>query len=211
MPPMIKICKAIAIWGLTQDSQRWDIFRLNNLSHNTLSFGGQLHRVDGRAEIAHFSGGEHPSAIVDLSPVFAGQAGRVRRGFSFQPGGGVLIRDEITGMIEQSVRWAMVTRAECELVDGGREVVLRESGKSLRVRLVSPADASFRVRPAEPPKDGFNAPNPDTRILTVTVPRPESGELTLQVQLESGCGVEKNPLTDVPLAEWPTTAVVPSL
>src|SRR5690606_3129409 len=83
--------KHIDLWNRAQDSQRWQVYRLNNDSHNTLTIDGQPHRVNGHAVITHFSrDASNAYAIVDLSPVFAGQAATVRRGFKLLPGRRVL-------------------------------------------------------------------------------------------------------------------------
>ena len=53
-----------------------------------------------------------PLSVLDLSPVFAGQATKVMRGFSFRGGKQVLVRDEMEGLkLGDNVRWAMVTGA----------------------------------------------------------------------------------------------------
>src|SRR5690606_11663090 len=88
--------KGIDLWNRAQDSQRWQVYRLNSDSHNTLTIGGRPHRVDGNARIVAFSADEaEPYAIVDLTPVFGGEAQRVRRGFRWLPGRRVLIQDEL--------------------------------------------------------------------------------------------------------------------
>ena len=41
----------VDLWNRSQDSERWDIFRIGAESHNTLIFNGKQHKVDGMAEI----------------------------------------------------------------------------------------------------------------------------------------------------------------
>ena len=73
--------KGIDLWNSRQNSDRWRVFRLNNFSHNTLTIGNQLHRVNGAAKITEFRDAPNPNATLDLSPVSAGQADRVLRRF----------------------------------------------------------------------------------------------------------------------------------
>lgn len=179
--------KGINLWSYAQNSERWRVFRLNNFSHNTLTLGNQLHRVAGNARITEFKEGPNPSATIDLTPVFAGQADHVLRHFELEPRRTVSIRDELTGLAPgTNVRWAMVTRAKVDLT--GSRARLSQDGKMLQARLLSPANASFTVIPANPPDDGFDAPNPDTRILVVNVIAPASGRLELSVALRPGSG-----------------------
>jgi len=177
--------KGLDLWSYGQNSDRWRVFRLNNFSHNTLTIGNQLHRVDGAARITEFHDGPNPSATLDLSPVFAGQASRVIRRFQLGTGRTVFIRDELTGLTPgTNVRWALVTKAGVKLA--GDRATLTQDGKMLQARLLSPADATFSVIPADPPKDDFNAANPDTRILVVNVTAPASGQIQLDVALRPG-------------------------
>jgi len=197
--------KGVDLWNRAQNSQRWQVFRLNNRSHSTLTIDDQLHRVDGHARIIRFSAAEAtPGAVVDLTPVFGRQATRVWRGFRMIDGRGVLVQDELAGLTPGArVRWAMVTGAEIGLAAG--EATLRERGKSLRVRLLAPVGAVFEVTPADPPLDDFNAPNPGRRILTATVVAATSGTLRIAVLLQRGVDQGADPdLT--PLENWPLPA-----
>ena len=56
----------------------------------------------------------------------------------------------------------------------------------LHAQLVAPAGAAFTVESAEPPTDGFNAPNPGARLLVATVTAPADGTLRLAVVLAPG-------------------------
>lgn len=178
--------KGVDLWNRRQDSPRWTVFRLNNFSHNTLTLGGRPHRVDGHATLRGFSAGAPDApAVVDLTPVFAGQAARVQRSFQLQPGPRVLIEDELRGLAPGlPVRWQMATRAVITL--DGRTATLRQDGRTLVVEALAPATAVFQVQPAEPPADDYNAPNPGVQLLSLTVPAPADGALHLQVQLTPG-------------------------
>jgi hypothetical protein len=177
--------KGLDLWSYGQNSDRWRVFRLNNFSHNTLTVGNQLHRVGGAARITEFHDGTSPGATLDLSPVFAGQAARVIRQFQLGAERTVFIRDELTGIAPGiNVRWALVTKAGVKLA--GDRATLTQHGKMLQARLLSPPDATFSVIPADPPKDDFNAANPDTRILIVNVTVPASGRVQLDVALRPG-------------------------
>ena len=39
----------VDLWNMTQNSERWDVFRYNNLAHNTLTVNGKYQRVSGKA------------------------------------------------------------------------------------------------------------------------------------------------------------------
>jgi hypothetical protein len=62
--------KGVDLWNMSQNSQRWDIFRYNNLNHNTLSINNQKHNIKGRATIIDtFNSKEEKGATIDLTEV----------------------------------------------------------------------------------------------------------------------------------------------
>ena len=195
--------KHVNLWNRAQDGGRWTVFRLNNFSHNTLTINGQLHDVDGRAEIVRYSGDSTtPHAVVDLSPVFAGQATKVIRGFKMLSNRQVLIQDELTELKPNDlVRWAFVTGADVTVQ--GNRATLQQKGKTLQITLVDPPDGKFEVIPADPPKDDFNAPNPGISILTANLHAPASGELVIRVVLQAGsASLAEVPAQIVPCEDW---------
>jgi hypothetical protein len=200
--------KGVDMWNGKQDGGRWSVYRLGPFSHSTLVIDNQLHRVEGLAHITHFSGeGKDTGAIVDLSPVFKGQASRVNRGFIFRPGSHTLLRDELEGLRPGAVvRWAMLTRAEVAL--SGTEATLTQKGKQLKVSLRSSVGAKWEVIPADPPQNDYDAPNPGARLLIANLTVPESGKLDLSVLLlpESITTVSEK-LAEQPLSKWPQTLV----
>jgi len=196
--------KGIDLWNRRQDSQRWQVFRLNNRSHNTLTIDGKLHSVAGGARIEAFEDDpRNPLAIVSMAEIFRGQAGSVRRGFRVVRGSEVLIQDELTGLRPGAdVRWVMVTGAAVVVSGDGARAELTERGRTFEMRLLQPSGSMFDVIDAAPPADGFNAANPDRRMLIFHAMAPESGVLTLAVWLNSA----RLPGADAPqvrpLAEW---------
>ena len=193
--------KGIRLFARGQDSDRWTVYRLNNFSHNTLTIDGQHHRVDGHATVERVSTEAHRRlAVLDLSPVFAGQAGEVRRGFRLQPDRGFVVQDEIGGLkAGQGVRWQMATRAKVALQ--GDTAVLTEQGQTLTVRILAPAGASFTVAPAAPPDDGFNAPNPGVSLLRLDVTPSGESVTTVTVRVVPG-GSDAGPYDLQPLSSW---------
>ena len=170
--------KGWALFDPKQDSDRWRVYRLNNFSHSTLTLGGQLHNAGGRAAITAF---DPHTATVDLSAVFTPQAKAVFRHFDFQPDR-IRIRDEIQGATNGlSVRWQMLTRAAITL--NGDAAALRQDGKIMQARILSPAGARFETASAQPPDDGVNQPNPDFNLLQVNVSVPASGNQSLAIEL----------------------------
>jgi hypothetical protein len=172
--------KGWALFNRKQDSDRWHVYRLNNFSHNTLTLGGQLHNVAGDARITEFS---NTSATVNLSQIFAGQAGSVMRRFSMVGNKTVSIRDDIAGAKPGlSVRWQMLTHTK--ITTNNNQAALLQDGKTLAAKIISPAGAHFEIASAQPPDDGVNQPNSNSQILAVNTTVPASGNLTVEIELQ---------------------------
>ena len=180
--------KGWALFNRKQDSDRWRVYRLNNFSHNTLTLGGQLHNMTGDARITDFSTN---SATVNLSEIFAGQAGSVTRKFSVVENKTVSIRDDITAAkLGLSVRWQMLTHTKISVHNN--EAILQQDGRTLAVKILSPSGAHFEIASAQPPDDGVNQLNPNSQILVVNTTVPASGNLTFEIELQPEAVVTKN-------------------
>jgi hypothetical protein len=184
-----------------QDGQRWKVYRLNNYSHNTLTIDGALHRVDGHAKVECFSGDTgNRLAVLDMSPVFAGQAGAVRRGFRIRPEHGFVVQDEIDGLAAgQVVRWQMATEATVTVA--GDTATLTQAGRTVTLRVLAPAGASFTVGPAAPAPNDYDQANPGVSLVGCEVAAKGGSRLTLAVEVSPGEGLQ-TPSAVRPLAEW---------
>ena len=59
----------VDLWNMRQDSPRWEIFRLGVESHNTLTFNGHRHDVNGMAEIVEHHDNQRSKGVsIDLTP-----------------------------------------------------------------------------------------------------------------------------------------------
>jgi hypothetical protein len=196
--------RGMDLWNMSQDSDRWTIFRQQNEGHNTLVIDGQPQQVAGHGEIVAFSDSpDFPHSIVDLSTVYAGQARSVRRGVALLPSGAVLVQDELEGLKPgATVRWGMITGGEPGDV-GGASLTLREGDKSLRLGLVSPSSARWRLVDTETPRHEWDSPNTGTRMVAFETTAPASGERRLVVLLTPGSATPVGaPIVLRPLDGW---------
>ena len=88
--------KGVKLWGRTQNSERWDVFRLNNYAHNTLTIDGQLQVVEGDAPIINEKKDPNFMQVTfDLSTVYKNQVASSTRGIAIVNKNHVVVRDEI--------------------------------------------------------------------------------------------------------------------
>jgi hypothetical protein len=170
--------RGVDLWSMKQASPRWQVFRLANAAHNTLTIGDSLHSAAGMASLKDSGAG---GALVDLTPVFLpGQLQRAARTVRIE-GETVFLQDEIRGARPGTpIRWAMTTQADIAL--DGRTATLRQDGRSLQVRFEgSPVVLSALDIAA--PRTAVDAPNPGTRQLVAVAPADEGGAWGVAVRL----------------------------
>ena len=197
--------RGMNLWDRRQDSDRWKIFRLNSLSHNTLVIDGALQRVGGHGQVVRFSGDpDRPFSVIELSEVYAGQASSVQRGVALLPSGEVLIQDELRGLRPGSrVRWGMLTPAR-PVEPGTATLTLHQGDAALTLSLLAPAKMAWQLVDTAAPRNEWDSPNPNTRMAAFEATAPDSGELTLAVLATPGPGqpsIGASPSLP-PLADW---------
>ena len=175
--------KGIRLFGRTQDAQRWTVFRLTNLVHNTLTFNNQHQRVEGVAGIT--SSSENPSfmhAVTDLTEVYKGSVSKVSRGIAIVDKSYVVVRDEVeTGGNETTIRWTMLTPSEVKLT-GNNQAELTQDGKKLFLRVQSPIKVSMKTWSTDPP-NSYDAPNPGTALVGFEMTVPPNTKTAFNVEL----------------------------
>lgn len=162
-------------WTMSQKSLRWDIFRMNNLSHSTLSFSnsdGSVsktyatdHVVNGIGTIAdRYTDNNAPLGVkMNLTPVFKGQAQSVYRTVRLE-GSTLVITDEVTALASADAKmmWRMMTSATVQNSSSGQ--TLSKNGKSLSLSAKSSSSSvgiSYTTWPASRPSDWNSRPNWD--------------------------------------------------
>ena len=176
----------VDLWNRRQEGQRWDVFRLNNTSHNTLVVNGERQRVPGHAPVTAFSAApENPYTVVDMAPVYEGQLSKAVRGIRLI-GEAVLVHDELEAPAhgEAHVRWGMVTNAEVML--HGNTAILKQDGKFATLRVVAPEDAVLTLLDLETPPQPYDAKNPNTRMIAFESVLPAGSNAALTVYLSPG-------------------------
>ncbi|MCE7043217.1 heparinase II/III family protein [Dyadobacter sp. CY312] len=164
--------KGVDLWNRSQNSQRWQVFRLNNFAHNTLTFDGQLQNVKGYAKIdARSADPSNPAVVTDISQLYESQIASAKRGVSIRKGKNVVVRDEVKTLDKSvNMRWNLLTPAEVKIVDG-KTVELTKNGKKMFLIFETKSKIEIKTWPTTPSHD-YDAPNPDTQFVgfEVTIP-----------------------------------------
>jgi hypothetical protein len=194
--------KGMNIFGKTQDAERWTIFRLNNYAHNTLTIDGQLQRVDGYANIDHYSDDDDFMYVVsDISSVYNGQLEQATRGTGIVNGAYAIIRDEVKSLNNTSlVRWNMVTPAEVQLTSKG--AVLTKDGKKMYLKVKGPVTLKMKTWSTAPTTD-YDAENPETVMVGFVYRLPADSAVETEVLLIPENTLDKAEFVNMKLSEWP--------
>ncbi|MGV3603171.1 MAG: heparinase II/III domain-containing protein [Dyadobacter fermentans] len=191
--------KGVDLWNRAQNSQRWQVFRLNNFAHNVLSFDGQLTNAQGYAKIdGVLEQGRDRMVTTNLSEMYQGQAKAVNRGLGIIGERYVVIRDEVEcGPKETVMRWNMLTAADVRIVNE-KSVELSQNGKKMLLIFKTETPISIRTWPTAPQHD-YDAPNPGTTFVGFEAKLPAGSRHSFTAYLSASGDVA--PVK--PLAEWP--------
>ena len=194
--------KGIQLFGRTQDAQRWTVFRLTNLVHNTLAINNKHQLVTGTAPIT--KSGNNPSfmfAVTDLSQIYNNQVAKSIRGIAIVDQNHVVVRDEIETLDTiTTIRWTMLTPASAKIV-GENQIELTKNGKTLMLQVKAAGKIEMKTWSTDPPHD-YDAPNPGTTLVGFEITLPANTKTALNVSLLPGKTSTKKLKDILPLDKW---------
>lgn len=195
--------KGIDLWNRTQDSQRWRVFRYNNMAHNTLTFDNKLQNVVGYAKLdKSYQDDNIMFAISDLTDIYKDQVASVSRGVAIVDKQYVVVRDEIKTLDAKStVRWNMVTGAKVTTLSENTAILEAKNGERLLVRIDSPSGAKIRTWSAQSPNEWDTANDGKIFIGFEYEAQPQSS-ITLQVSLIPSVEKERSFKFSESLSNW---------
>jgi hypothetical protein len=191
----------VDLWNRGQNSQRWQVFRWSNDSHNTLVVDDKLQWVAGKAEILDYQAeGKTGRTVIDMSPVYRFQLEKALRGVALRADGSVLVQDQIQARDKPTqVRWGMVTTAQVNIE--ADKALLQKGRKKLALRVLAPTDAKLKVLDISQPRREYDKPNPSAKMVTLTVELSPGARERLVVLLCPG-GKEQIPEQLPDLKDW---------
>ncbi len=173
-----------SLFNMAQTAQRWHITRMNNHYHSTLTINGAYHKVAGKATITKINDSDAKRGVMlNLSPVFSGEASSVTRDIALLNEKDLQILDEVkaTSGKDAKVRWTMITTATPEvrsdcivLTRGTKKRYLQVSSGNIKVTYknfgMNPKDFGQRINSYETEYPGAYAVG-----FEATVPKSSSG------------------------------------
>jgi hypothetical protein len=151
----------------TQNSSRWDAFRIGNKIHNIIVFSDERQRVAGKAHIDNYGDAkDFIFAASDLTAVNEGLVKEYKRGVAIVQDRYVVVRDEITNINKTNpIRWAMLTPASPKIINKNT-AELTLNGEKMIVKVIG-KDVKLQTWSTKPPHK-YDAPNPGTILFGFT-------------------------------------------
>ncbi len=194
--------QGVDLWSRKQESQRWQVFRYNNFTHNTLTFDNGLQLVKGSAPI--LSTTDNPdflSATTELASVYKNNVSKAVRGVAIVEKKYVVVKDEMVLLKDDTkVRWSMLTSADVKIISKN-SAELSQRGKKLILEIKEPADVILKTWTTQPPHE-YDEANPGTTLVGFETELKSKTSVTFTVVLIPQQGNDKSIIKLPPLGEW---------
>ena len=179
--------RGVKLWGRTQDSERWTVFRYNNYAHNTLTVNGKLHNVKGFVPVTEvYREGRELGGEMDLTALFPDLKRAVRKAVLVD-GKRLVIEDRVEGGENPAtLRFSMVTPARVEMVDGST-VRLTQRGKTMLMYFKGSQPCTIKTWSTKPERS-YEPSNEGTIIVGFEATVPAGGKESFEVTLEEPVG-----------------------
>jgi hypothetical protein len=153
------------LWDMGQNSMRWDVFRLNNLHHSTISINDAYHRVGGAATLTTtINSATELGAIFNLTDAVSDQAASAVRTVKIVDDRNLVVVDEIKARNDKAakVRWCMATPA-APTIESNR-IVLRSGSKTMYLSAVGDVKPVYKTW-STVGEHTYDASNPGTYLV----------------------------------------------
>ncbi|MBX7288358.1 Ig-like domain-containing protein [Clostridium chauvoei] len=198
-------------WDKGSNGERWTYYRKKAEGHNTLVINPSKdldQAVPAYAPIIDMklnnkNGGY---GILDLTEAYEKDAIKINRGFNFINRDELLMRDEFLLKQEGEVIWQMHIKAEPELIEGGKAVILKDGDKRLYVKLLEQNNLVFEVVDAKPYAKSINPTGQNENIgIKKLIVKAKSKEGNINVWMApfmQNEQIPKNSPEVKPLSNW---------
>ena len=183
----------INLWNFTQSSTRWNVFRLNALSHNLVTINGAPQQVAANVPIRSTQSGEVSAAELDLSSIYGTSVcTSARRTFTMdRPNRRLRIGDTFAGLAAGvELRWALTTKATVRSITGD-VIHLFLNGSCLDIAMNASVPGTWSVEDISTGPNSWDCTNTGYRQIVYTTVAPSTRAVTLEATLSP------------PAVDWP--------
>lgn len=174
----------INLWDNSQFGQRWDIFRMSNISHSTLTVNGMPHNVKSNAKIIEeWKQTGRKGARLEMTETLGASVKKAERSVYLDKFDHLHVEDKVTASEygDIQIQWVMTTSAYAEII-APNAIILTQDGKSMVLRVNPQATLTMHIWSNNPPRC-YDTPNPGTRRVGFTVNVPARQTANIDVTL----------------------------
>lgn len=173
--------QGVKLWDGSQNGQRWEIMKMRNDCHNTLTIDRGRHNISGNADIIHtYESPNRKGALVDLTSLLF-KVEKARREVSLNSYNHLTVRDTVkTGDSPVELTWTMVTPADAYIDEN--KIILRQGEKKMKLSIKAPLEFRLQIL-GNDPIHSYDQPNGNTRRVGFTVSIPANKEMVFEVRL----------------------------
>ncbi|MEI7828217.1 MAG: heparinase II/III family protein [Prolixibacteraceae bacterium] len=152
----------VDLWNMSQNSQRWDVFRLNNMAHNTLTINGNKQLVTANVPVENLVNTTSLKSVeMNLTPAYKNDVTNCRRTASIVSNRYVEIKDVVQASSKPlTIRWNLLTQASPQKVSD-KVIRLSQSNKNLYL-VFDGTDAVTAKAWSTKPTTSYEESNSDT-------------------------------------------------
>jgi oligo-alginate lyase len=173
----------VDLWNMSQTSERWDVFRLNNLAHNTLTFNGNKQLVAGNSTVDNFvNTTDRKSVDLNLTSLYQNDVKSCIRTGAIVSSRYVEIKDVVQASSKAlTVRWNLLTQAIPAKISN-KIVCLTQSTKKLYLIFDGTDNVTAKAWSTRPPNT-YEEQNADTYFTGFEYTIAASATQTITVKL----------------------------
>ncbi len=172
------------LWNMTQNSDRWKIFRLGPASHNIFRLDKAMPYVGGSALFVSFTNTPVTKAVMDVKGLYPGVVAATRTA-TLVPGGGFVLQDRVEGVAPGTVlRWQMITPARVKSNEKNELVLVQRGPDGEDVTLevkVSDRWTRWETEDLNAAPGPDESPNPGFTQIAFQILAPENGIIDYSV------------------------------
>lgn len=173
----------VDLWNMKQTSERWDVFRLNNMAHNTLTINGNKQLVTGNSPIENLvNTADRKSVELNLTSLYQNDVSNSRRTAAIVSNRYVEITDEVKAKTAPlTIRWNLLTQAVPQKVSN-KIIRLTQSTKTLYLVFDGTEAVTANAWSTKPPTT-YEEQNTDTYFTGFEYSVPAGATQTVTVKL----------------------------
>jgi len=173
----------VDLWNMGQTSERWDVFRYNNMAHNTLTINNTKQLVTGNSLIENLiNSSDRKSADVNLTSLYKNEVTSCNRTAAIVSNRYVEIKDVVqAGSKPLTIRWNLLTQAVPQKVSN-KIIRLTQSNKTLYLIFEGTESVTAKAWSTKPPTS-YEEQNADTYFTGFEYTVASGGSQTVTVKM----------------------------